>query len=254
MAHTGTVSIPGLAALPPLPVFVEEGRPAPAVEFTLAKSVIGPTKKILVLSAVSAEIENATPQGAAAVIGRVLADRANAAIDVTVFDDNAADDARPAGLLNGATPVTASAVTDATTAMIEDLSNLAGAIGDAGIDVNDVVFVAPPRQWMTLKLRAGSNFDHEVLPSAGVASNTVIAIAPAGLYVGYDGTPSIEVSKEAIIHAEDSAPADIVDGAGVLAAPTRSFFQSDVLGLKLRSKLAYAAAPGAVAYVEGITW
>ncbi|WFU53024.1 hypothetical protein QA639_25465 [Bradyrhizobium pachyrhizi] len=253
MKGLSTIGIPELAALPPTPVFIAEGAPAPAVEFTLAKAVLGPVKKILLLSAASAEIENATPQGAVAVIGKVMADRSNASIDATVFDANPASDIRPAGLLNGVAAIAPSAATDPVDAMAEDISNLAGTIADAGIDVSDVVFIAPPREWMMLQLRSGSNFRSEVLPSAGVAAKTVIAVAPAGLSCGYDGVPTIETSKEACIHYEDTAPADI-SGSGALATPTRSFFQTDVVGIRLRSNLAFAAARGAVAYVEGVSW
>jgi hypothetical protein len=49
-----TVRVPHVAQLPPRPVFVGEGAPAPAVRFTLSGTMLGPAKKMLVLSGVTA--------------------------------------------------------------------------------------------------------------------------------------------------------------------------------------------------------
>jgi hypothetical protein len=77
-----------VASLPVQPVFVGEGSPGPAVMFGLGKTVLGPVRKILVLSAVSEELNDATPQTAAAVIGKILADASNRSIDAIAFDIN----------------------------------------------------------------------------------------------------------------------------------------------------------------------
>jgi hypothetical protein len=78
---------------------------------------------------VSNELENATPQTASAVIGRVLSDIANRSIDATAFGSAAADSTKPAGLLFGTTPLGAAAA--GPDAMASDLGNLMGAICNA---------------------------------------------------------------------------------------------------------------------------
>jgi hypothetical protein len=157
-----TIRIPSVAGLPVRPVFVSEGQPAPAVQWNFAAdTVLGPARKILLLSAVSKELENSTPETASAVIGRVLADCANGSIDATAFGTTAAADATPAGLLHGVTPIAAAAA--GPDAMYEDLGNLTSAIGAAGIDPTGAVFVTGPREATIIKAKVGAKFDFPVL-------------------------------------------------------------------------------------------
>jgi hypothetical protein len=87
--------VPAIYALPPAPVFAGEGKPAPPVQFTLSGTTVGPARKILVLSGVTRELNEATPETAEVVIGRILADRANASIDLAAFGSGAGDVANP---------------------------------------------------------------------------------------------------------------------------------------------------------------
>ena len=80
-----------------LPPFVGEGKPAPAIRCTITDSKVGPVRKILVTSAVTAELESAAAETASDVISHVIAAEVTRRLDGTVFDDVAADDVRPAG-------------------------------------------------------------------------------------------------------------------------------------------------------------
>jgi hypothetical protein len=250
------VEIPALAGLPPQPVFIAEGQPAPALEWTFAKAVLGPTRKILVLAAVSGELDQASPETASAIIGRVLSDATNTSVDRIAFDANAADATRPAGLLFGVTPIAASAATDPWAAMNEDLANLVEEIGAAGVDPSEAIFVMRPRGSMLLSLRAGPQFDNRVFMSIGLAQKTVIAIAPAGVASGYQGPPVIETGREALLHFEDTAPTDISTPGtpNAVAAPAKSLYQTDLIGIRVKANAAWCAAPGAVSVVESVNW
>jgi hypothetical protein len=247
-----TVRIPNLAALPVKPVFVAEGAPAPAVQFTTAASTLGPVKKILVLSGVSHELFDASAETAANVVGRILADASNAAIDKTAFDANPADAARPAGLLNGVAPIPPAAAGNG--AMIEDLSNLVSAMGSQGVDPSDAVFVASPKQAMTIMLSSGPNFQNSVLMSLGLPAKTVCAFAPAGAYSGSQDAPVIETAEELAIHREDTSPQEIVSTGGVPAVPTSGFFQQDIIAIRVRAWCSWAVAPGAAQFVQNVNW
>jgi hypothetical protein len=131
-----TISVPNVAALPPRPPFVAEGAPAPSVQLALAKTVLGPARKIMILSGLTREVEEASSDTASDVIARVLADASSASIDLTAFDSNPADGVRPAGLLHGVAPIPASAEAIKTEALQEDLANLVAAIGAARIDLS----------------------------------------------------------------------------------------------------------------------
>jgi hypothetical protein len=246
-----TIRIPHVAGLPLSPIFIAEGAPAPVVQWSFAATTVGPGRKIVLLSAVTGELNAATPETASAVIGRVLADSANRGIDIAAFGTQADDGTTPAGLLHGATPITAAAA--GSDAMAEDLANLVGAIGNAGIDANTAVFVCSPREAMLISVKVGSGlFDARVLTTLGLPAKTVACFAPAGIASGWQDAPTIETSKESVIHYESTAPADIV--AGVPATPTKSMFQTDVISIRVRANAAWACAAGAAQVISGVNW
>jgi hypothetical protein len=245
------ISIPHIANLPSGPVFVGEGQPGPVLQFSFVKNQLGPVRKILIFSAVSEELDSATPENASQVIGRVLADATNKSIDTIAFDSNPDNGIRPAGLLNGVT-VTPAATAGATIAETigKDLSNLIGAIGAAGIDPTDTVFIAGPREASLIQ----SQTDNDALMSLGIPAKIVIAIAPAGIASGYQGPPDIQTSKEMTLHREGSTPLPIVSSPGTVAAPSTSLFQTYLLAVRVRCLAAWCAAPGSVAYVSSVNW
>ncbi|CCE11558.1 hypothetical protein BRAS3843_720018 [Bradyrhizobium sp. STM 3843] len=251
LAGVRTISIPHVANFPPQPVFIAEGSPGPVVQWSLMKSQVGPARKIMVLSTVSEELENASPQSVSAVIGKVLADSTNRSVDTIAFDANPGDAIRPPGLLFNVVPTVAAAA--GVDAMAEDLGALVATIGAAGIDPSDTVFVAGPREAMIIKAKSGPNFDHQVFMSLGLPPKTVIACAPAGLASGYQGPPEIDTCKETVLHREDTSPGEIVSASGVPAAPSTSVFQSCLIAIRVRAECAWAAAPGAVQFVS-VNW
>jgi hypothetical protein len=250
MDGISTIRVPYVANLPPIAMFIEEGKPAPNQQFTLAASVLGPTKKMLLMAAVSAELEQAGPEAASMIIGRVLADRANRNLDLVIFGTGAGDAATPPGLLHGITPIAAAAT--GPDAMSSDLAALVAAIGAAGIDPTDAVFVASPHEAMLIATRIGFKFDNTVLASLGVPAKTVIAFAPDAVFSGYDGSPQIETSKESVIHFDD-APTDIGTAGGV-AAPAKSMWQTETISVKVRLNCAWTALPGAVQVINTVAW
>jgi hypothetical protein len=197
-------------------------------------------------------LNEASPETAATVIGRVLADASNASIDRTAFDTNPSDGTRPAGLLNGVTPTTASANTDHYMALAEDLGNLAGEIGAAGIDTSELVFVAGPREATIIRLRGGGDFN--VLSTLGLPAKSVACFAPAGVYSGFRDEPVIETAAEVAPHFEDTTPAEIVSSPGAIASPVKSLYQSEVIGIRVRAWCAWAVAPGGAQIVNNVIW
>jgi len=138
--------------------------------------------------------------------------------------------------------------------MAEDLGALTGAIGAAGIHPNGAVFVCGPRETTILKAKVGAKFDHPVLTTLGLPAKTVACFAPDGVASGYQDAPQIETSKEAVLHMEDTTPADIVSAGGVLAAPSKSMFQTDIIAIRVRAHCAWAVAAGAAQVVTSVNW
>jgi hypothetical protein len=226
--------------------------------FHLLQSPLAPAKKILILAALTGELANATADTAQAIIGRVLQDATAKSLDTAVFGNVAGDSTRPAGLLNGLSPITTTAAGgQADHQMITDVANLAGAISDAGINAEGAVLIANPREAIKLRMLTTANFTNAVLGSPQIPSGTVIAVAPDGLMVGYSGAPDIESSIESTVHFEDTTPLQLATGAqgsGVLATPTKSAFQQDLIIIKLRARCAWTPMPGAVQYLTGVNW
>jgi hypothetical protein len=253
MRGIATVRIPRVAALAPQPVFVAEGMAAPVMQWTAANVTLGPTRKIMVMSAVTRELNEATPETAAAVIARVLADATNKSLDITAFDTNPADGTRPAGLLNGVVPITASSSVDPYTAVADDLGALAQAIGNANIDPSNIIYVCGPREAKIIQLRGGA--DQNVLMTLGLPAKSVAAFAPAAVFSGYRDVPDIQTSKDSTLHYEDTSPRDLVSvSPTVIAAPQKSAFQTEIIAIKVRAWAAWAVAPGGAQIVNNVSW
>jgi hypothetical protein len=245
------VTMPTLAALPAGAVFVAEGTPAPAIDLSFASISVGPTKKIVVLSAVSEELERSGPEAASAIIGRVLSAAVSKGLDAVAFGAAAGDAITPPGLLHGVTPIAASSA--GASAMADDLGALGAAIAAAGIDASDVVYVAGAREATIIRVEASPKFDNLVLSSAAMTPKTVAAFAPAAVVSGFGDAPTIETSKQATVNFETN-PLPIVDGAGVVASPTYGVFQQQLIAIKVRSYAAWTCEPGGAAVVTDVNW
>src|SRR5262249_35517706 len=174
-------------------------------------------------------------------------------MDAALFSTAAATAAAPAGLLNGVVSV-ASSGTTGVEGVADDLGKLAKAIGDAGINPDDMVIITTPKLAKKLRVLASPKLTDPVLSSSSIADGDVIGIVPRGLITGYDGSTTIEVSRASSIHFEDTTPAEIVSSPGAVAAPTKSAFQQDFLVLKVRGLCAWTVHTGAIAHVTGAAW
>jgi hypothetical protein len=137
-----------------------------------------------------------------------------------------------------------------------DLATLANAIAAAGISPEGLVLVASWKQALKLRLLAGSRFDNVIIGTSALADRTVLGIAPGGVGFGYNGTPQVETSREAVIHYESTTPLAIgtVGTPPTIAAPTRSAWQTDTLILRVRARCAWNKIPGAVQIVTNTNW
>jgi hypothetical protein len=251
-----SVTVPNVASQPTLPVFVAEGGPAPAVQWTFGKTTVGPTRKILILAGITGELEAANPDNVAQIIGRVLADRCNANIDKVAFGTQADDGTTPSGLLAGVSSITAASGTDQISVMAQDLGALVGAMGTAGIDPSNAVFVAGPREAMILQARLGVLSGVSVLMTLGLPAKSVACFAPAAVASGYRDAPVIETSKEAVYHEEAITPQPIsaVGTPNTVAAPVRSVFQTNAIGIRVRAHAAWAVATGGAQVINNVNW
>jgi hypothetical protein len=234
--------------------FVGEDQPIALRQGVFVGMAIGPVRKLALLAALSSELESASGDIAQAIIGHTLEVAVGRGLDAVLLSANAATADSPAGLLNGATPITATTGGGAA-AVVADLRNLVAAIAAANISTASVVFVAAVAQAVAIKLTAGPLFDYRVFGSNMLPAGTVIAIATAGLVAAGDGVPAIDVSKQATLHfADPAADISIPGSPNTISAPVINSFQTDTLALRCIARITWAAAPGSVAVVNGTTW
>jgi hypothetical protein len=253
MAGYATIAVPwiGTGTIPP-PAFVGEGAPAPLVNLTTAKSILGPTRKLLILSAFTSEMQAASVPAAETLISQALGIATERALDAALFSNAAATAIAPAGLLFGLTPIP-SAATKGAAGVADDFGALAAAIG-AVTNADDMVIITTPNLATRARVLVGLRFSNPIFSSAALPAGTVLGVAPAGLVTGYDGSVQIEISSTAALHFESASPADIVGGTGTPAFPTRSAFQDAFSALRVKCRCAWIALPGTVAELTGADW
>jgi len=251
LGQNSTVRVPSVAT-PPVAAFVPELSPGPVLQGALAATPLGPTKKILILAAITEELQQASGDTAATIIGNILGASAAKSIDATAFDANAGDDTRPPGLLHGVVPLAATAATGPggkVDAIVDDLGNIVAAMTAANVDPEGFVICASPREAVTLRLLAGPRFDNEIFGTTGLPDKTIAAFARGGVASDFEGTPAVEVAKSpAIVFANPA-------GAAVGTAPTKSLYQEASIGLKLRQRGCWiVSTPGAVQTIANVSW
>jgi hypothetical protein len=232
--------------------WVTEGDPAPVLQFVLEAVPLDSAKKLVAVCVLTRELFEHS--AANQVMRTLLAENVAAALDASLFSNVASSTSRPAGILNGVSPLTAAAA--GATAMATDLSALAKAIAPV---TTGLVFVAHPNQAAMIALNRGTTFPQiEVWPTLGVAAGTVIALDPAAFVSAFGPEPEISASTETLLHMESATPLPIatgVQGSGVIATPAKSMFQIDAVALKIRLRAAWAwRTSGAVAWVASTNW
>ena len=248
---TGINSVVIPRAVAPLPVspFVAEGAPGPVVMGLTGSFSVGQCRKLLIMAGVTRELDQASPQVAVNIVATILGDCIAASLDAVAFGSAAATAAAPAGLFNNVVPLTPSAsATPPINAMYEDVGNLAGAIGDAGIDVNDLVFIGGPKQATAMKMFLGPHFDYPILASQAL-KNCLAAVAVPALAAAYADLPQVEATMESTLQYSNTPAAD-----PLTAGPTLSAFQQELINIKLRGRAAWAVAPGGAQIVANVTW
>jgi hypothetical protein len=255
----GAIVIPNVT--PPntgVSAFVAEGMPKPVVMGATTGPRLDP-HKIAPIVVISSELFSQA--SIETIMQRMLAEVAAVSLDTALFSNAPADATRPAGILNGITPITASTNADLTEAMTADIIALGSAIAPVAGGSN-IVFVTNMGQALALQLRTyGSfgtygEFGSAVFTSSVIPPGTVIAIAINAL-VSIFGVPSFETSTQATLHLEGTTPLQIGTPGSppTVAAPTQSMFQSANIGIKLYQPVTWALrSPTAVAVVAGTKW
>lgn len=269
--RNGVVSLPSRAATPSIAgSFVAQGAAIPVRQAGFSATTLTP-KKMAVITTFTREIaEHSTPD-IEAVLRQAIQEDTSGAIDTVLLDATASSTTRPAGLKNGVTGLTAT-TGGGFAALVADLKALVGAlITSSGGNVRRPVWIMNPVSALSIALtqNAGGDFPfatdidnnrllgYPVILSATVTSGNVFIVDAADFFSATGDEPRFDVSDQATLHMEDTSPTAIgtTGTPNVVAAPVRSLWQTDTLGLRMIMDLNWAMRrTGMVAFTTAVTW
>jgi len=270
--NAGVLKIPVRANTPNLAGnWTAEGGAKPVKRASFTTVSLSPNK-LSVISTFTEEMATYSAQSIEQIIRQAMSDDTSMALDGYLIDNVAfAAGIRPAGLLNGVTPIVASVLTPATAAMVADLKALIGAIIAAGGGRN-IAIIVNPAQALSLgfaqtttgdflfedRQEAGSKFGVRFIVSASVPAGRVIAVDAADFATANGDAPRFAVSTDATLHEEDTTPLALVTGAqgsGVVASPMRSLFQTDAVAVRMSLYVSWVMRrAGMVQTIAAVSW
>jgi len=242
MAGYGQVSAPGFLAGAGNAGFVAENAPIPVRQLAVSPATLLPYKlaTIAVLTREMMESGNADK-----LVTDALVRSCGPALDVALFDSNAATSARPAGLRNGISASTPSSSTDPFGACFEDVATLVNAVS-AVAGAGPVVLICSPGRALMVRARISSGVEQTALPIR--ASNAVgadlIAVAPEALVAAFSPDPEVESAESGTLHM-DTAPVADPGSTGT----HKSLFQTETTAVKVRWPVTWALRNAA-----GVAW
>ena len=270
--RNGKIIIPTRSRTPTIAgSFVGEGQPIPVRQGAFTSQTLIP-KKMAVITTWTREIDEHSVPAIEGLLRAAIGEDTAISLDSVLLDANPATLVRPAGILNGVAGLTPTAG-GGFAAAVGDIKQLSGALitGTAG-NIRNPVWIMNPQQINSLGLiampgmgvfpfraevAAGNLGGWGIIDSGTVPLGTVIAMDAADFVsVSGDG-PRFEISDQATLHMEDTAPADITTAGtpAVASFPVKSMFQTDSLALRLILPVNWTIRrPGTVAWVAGVTW
>ena len=250
--------------------WVAEGSPKPVRRASFTTVSLSPTK-LAVISTFTEEMATYSAQSIEQIIRQAMSDDTSEALDSYLIDATAASaGVRPAGLLNGVSPITASVLTPASAAMVADLKALVGAIVAAG-GGRRVVLIVNPIQAISMGIvqtttgdflfgtaqAAAAKFNASLIISATCPAGRVIAVDAADFATANGDAPRFAVSTDATLHEEDTTPLALgtTGSPNTVAAPMRSLFQTDAVAVRMSLYVTWAMRrTGMVQTIASVSW
>jgi HK97 family phage major capsid protein len=270
--QAGRIIIPTRSRTPTIAgSFVGEGMAIPVRQGAFTSQTLTP-KKVAVISVWTREMNDHSIPAIEGLIREAVQLDTSVAIDTVLIDANAATVIRPPGLLNGLTPLVATAG-GGLPALIGDIKQLIQALvtGTLG-NLRSPAWLMNPGDILAASLASAPNtgifpFRDEIkggtlnnvpfIDSVTVTPKTMVLIDAADFVVVGGEAPRLELSDQATLHMEDTNPQDLVGAGspGVVAAPQRSLFQTDSIALRMVMPLNWVQRrAGTVAFTQNTTW
>lgn len=265
----GIIKVPARSSTPKINgSFVGEGQPIPVRKMGLTSISLTP-KKMAVISTYTREMAEHSTPSIESVIRQGMNEDTAEAIDTALIDNVAADTIRPAGLLNGLVSLVPSAAGTQFEKMVADINTLIAPIAAARGGQSLVMLVnqaqktklswavAPNGTFVFTGVENGQLRDLAIIGSPTVPVGRVIMVDGAEFASATGDTPNFNVSDVATIHEEDTVPLPISSTGtpNVVAAPVRSLYQTDSVGIRMTLPMNWAMRRASmVSFMDGVTW
>jgi HK97 family phage major capsid protein len=250
--------------------FVAEGAPIPVRQGAFGTFTLG-LKKMAVITTFTRELYEHSNPTIDTLLRDMIGRHTIPAIDNILLDNNPATSVRPAGIRNGVSGQTPTAG-GGFNALVGDILNLMNVLVAAN-SFRRPTWIMNPQQVLKISMTqsaagvgvfpfkaeidAGMLVGYPVISSPTVTPGMVILLDAADFVSLSGDDPRFEVSDQATLHMEDTTPLAIgTPGApNTVAAPVRSLFQTDTLGLRMILPMNWAMRrTGLVSWVTGVTW
>lgn len=253
--------------------FVGEGMPIPVRQGAFASQTVVP-KKVAVITTWTKEMDEHSIPAIEGLLRQAVLEDTALAIDAVLLDNNPATTIRPNGLRvyqAGLTPTAGGGFN----ALVGDIKLLHGSLLTlTSGNVRNPVMILNPQQVLNIRLMqppaaAAPLFPFQTELDAGrlVGANLIVSsTVPVGMVIMVDAAdfvtvgqegPRLEISDQATLHMEDTAPADIVSGptgTPVAATPVKSMWQTDSLALRLIMFTNWIMRRPVVSWMTAVTW
>jgi HK97 family phage prohead protease/HK97 family phage major capsid protein len=267
--RAGVVSLPSRAATPTIGgSFVAQGSPIPVRQAGYQSISLTP-KKMGVISTFTREIAEHSTPSIEALIRQAIQEDTSVAIDAVLLDNTAASTTRPAGLRNGVsglTPTTGGGFA----ALVGDIKQMVAVLVAAN-SLRAPVWIMNPAQVLSIAMtqNAGGDFPfaaevnqgrlqgYPILQSTSMVAARVLLVDAADFFSATGDEPRFDVSDQAVLHMEDTAPTAIGTAGTptVVAAPVRSLWQTDSIGIRMLLDINWAMRrAGLIAWIDSVTW
>ncbi len=252
LAHVASIVIPGRVYDPTGETaggWIGEGQAIPLRQPGIVPGPVLEPHKLAVLTTYTREMVEA--DSIEEFTTMAIREAAATLLDLRMFSTTPADADGPGGILIGATSVTPTSVA-APWAISSDIGSLVDALARAGGGLEPVLICAPS-QAASLRMWKQEGF-FDIFASVALAKGTIIAVERSSFISGLAGLPEFSTSIGSTLHYETTTPTDIVTG-GIVATPVKNLFQTDVVGLRMILRAAWAMRnPAHVAIMEGTSW
>jgi len=263
--NQGTIKIPSRATTPSITgSFVAEASPVPVRRLGVTSITLIP-HKMGVISVYSREMAAYSNPSIESIIRQGIEDDTTITIDTLLLDATAESATRPAGLRFGISTAGTASAAKGYAAILADLGLLTAPFYNVNAGRN-LALILNPAQAMQLGFAPGpdgsfgwaTQFTNRftLIESTTVTAGTVIMVDAAD-FVSASGPPEFDISEQATLHLDDTAPLAIgtAGAPATVAAPTQSMYQTAQMAIRMLQNITWAMRrTGMVQYLTGVNW